>query len=320
MMAVPETTMRAVVVDGFGGPERLHVARMDVPRPNANEVLVRVIAAGVGQWDAKQYRGSLGPQPFPYVAGWEAAGIVEAIGEAVGDLAAGDAVFTYRFPGGAWAEYLATPAAATARKPASFGFGEAAGLPVVGVTAHQGVTEELALQQGETLLITGAAGGVGSVATQLAARLGVRVIGTASPRNHAYLRSLGALETVDYAGDWVATILALQPGGVDAVLDCVGGETLRRSYEAVRDGGRVAGIVDPSPPAAPRGIRSHYFAGAADAARLRALAALVDAGQLTIRIGEVFSLDHVREAATWVEAGHGRGLTILAVDGTTGGR
>jgi NADPH:quinone reductase-like Zn-dependent oxidoreductase len=320
MLAEHETLMRAVVVDGFGGPEGLRIARVDVPRPKADEVLVRVIAAGVGQWDAKQYRGSLGPQPFPYAAGWEAAGIVEAVGEAVGDLTAGEAVFTNCFPGGAWAEYLAAPARATARKPASFGFGEAAGLPVPGGTAHQGVTDELALRRGETLLITGAAGGVGTVATQLAAQQGVRVIGTASPHNHAYLRSLGALDAVDYAGDWVATILARQPGGVDAVLDCVGGETLRQSYGAVRDGGRVVDIVDPSPPAAPRGIRSHYFAGTPDAARLGALATLADAGQLTVRTGEVFPLDHVREAATRVEAGHGGGTTILAIDGTTGGR
>jgi NADPH:quinone reductase-like Zn-dependent oxidoreductase len=127
------------------------------------------------------------------------------------------------------------------------------------------------------------------------------------------------LRSVSGDAAYVASVVNQVTGPV-LLVGCVGGETLRRSCEAVRDGGRVAGIVDPSPPAAPRGIRSHYFAGAADAARLRALAVLVDAGQLTVRIGEVFSLDHVREAATRVEAGHGRGLTILAVDGTTGGR
>src|SRR5262245_18973849 len=95
--------MREVVVDGFGGPERLGVATVDVPRPGAGEALLRVIAAGMGQWDGKQRRGELGPQPFPYIPGWEASGVIAALGEGVVDLAVGDEVMTYRYPGGAWA-------------------------------------------------------------------------------------------------------------------------------------------------------------------------------------------------------------------------
>ena len=123
-----------------------------------------------------------------------------------------------------------------ARKPASLSFEEAAEAPVAGSTAYQGIIEEIGLKEGETVLIAGAAGGVGTMAVQIAASLGARVLGTASPRNHDYLLSLGAAEAIDYHGDWVAAVRTVAPDGVDAVFDCVGGETFRRSFEAVRDG------------------------------------------------------------------------------------
>ena|ERR687894_510313 len=305
--------MRAIAIEKFGGRDRLELLELPAPEPGAGDVLVRVRAAGVGPWDAKAREGLFGGQSFPRVLGMEGSGIVEGVGEGVSDLRAGDEVYVYSR--GCYAQYVAAPAQKTARKPASLSFEEAAGVPVAASTAHQGLVEEIALERGETVLITGAAGGVGTMAVQIAHSLRARVLGTASPRNHDYLRSLGADEALDYHGDWVGAARDAAPGGVDAVFDCVGGETFRRGFEAVRDGGRVVTIVAFGEEVEPgRGISYHAFSARAQRSKLEELTEMFDAGDLRVEIAEVLPLEQAARAQQLVETGHTRGKIVLRVD------
>jgi NADPH:quinone reductase len=153
------------------------------------------------------------------------------------------------------------------------------------------------------------------MAVQIAASLGARVLGTASPPNHDYLRSLGVTEAIDYHGDWVAAARTIAPDGVDAVFDCVGGETFRRSFEAVRDGGRVVTIVAFGEEVEPgRGITHHAFSARAERRKLEKLSEMFDAGKLRVEIEEVLPLEEAAKAHERVEAGHTRGKIVLEVD------
>jgi NADPH2:quinone reductase len=308
--------MRAIAIEEFGGSDKLQLVDLPTPELGAEEVLIRVHAAGVGPWDVMSREGIFGDREFPFVPGFEPAGIVEAVGGDVEDFDEGDEVYAYRFPGGGYAEYVTASQGITARKPGALSFEETAGVPVAGTTAHQGLVDELGVQEGETVLITGASGGVGTMAVQIASNiLGARVIGTASTRNHEYLRELGADEAIDYNGDWVAAVREVALDGVDAVLECAGGDTLERSFEALRDEGRVAYIVpveeEPEPP---RGISAHFFSAQPDGGRLSALASMFDAGQLRMNLQEVVPLEEAARAHETVEEGHTRGKVVLSVD------
>jgi NADPH:quinone reductase-like Zn-dependent oxidoreductase len=304
--------MRAIAIEGFGGTDRLKLVDLPAPEPGPDDVLVRVRAAGVGPWDAKTREGLFGRRSFPHVLGVEASGIVEGAGENVVDLHVGDEVYVYS--GRCYAEYVTAPAQKVARKPASLSFEEAAGVPVAGSTAYQGIVEEIGLKEGETVLVSGATGGVGTMAVQIAASLRARVLGTASPRNHDYLRSLGAAEAIDYHGDWVAAVRTVAPDGVDAVFDCVGGETFRRSFEAVRDGGRVVTIVAFGNEVEPgRGISHHAFSARAERRKLEKLSQMSDAAKLRVEIEDVLPLEEAAKAHERVEAGHTRGKIVLEV-------
>lgn len=308
--------MRAMAIEEFGGSDKLQLVDLPTPEVGAGEVLIRVRASGVGPWDVMSRQGVFGDREFPFVPGFEPAGVVEAVGSDVEDLSEGDEVYAYRFPGGGYAEYVTALEGVTARKPFALSFEEAAGVPVAGTTAHQGLVDELGVQAGETVLITGASGGVGSMAVQIAANiLGARVIGTASTRNHEYLRDLGAEEAIDYNGDWVTAVREVAPDGVDAVLNCAGGDTLSRSLETLRDEGRVAYIVpieeEPEPP---RGISSHFFSARPDGGRLAALASMFDAGQLRVKLQEIVPLEEATRAHEIVEEGHTQGKIVLGIE------
>jgi len=304
--------MRAIAIEAFGGRDRLQLVDVPIPEPGPDDVLVRVRAAGVGPWDTKMREGLFGERSFPHVLGVEASGIVESAGENVADLGENDEVYVYS--GGCYAEHVAAPAQKVARKPAPLSFEEAAGVPVAGSTAYQGIVEEIGLKEGETVLIAGAAGGVGTMAVQIGASLGARVLGTASPHNHDYLLSLGAAEAIDYHGDWVAAARTIAPGGVDAVFDCVGGETFRRSFEAVRDGGRVVTIVAFAEEVDPgRGISHHAFSARAERRKLEKLSEMFDAGKLRVEIQDVLPLEEAAKAHERAEAGHTRGKIVLRV-------
>ena len=199
--------------------------------------------------------------------------------------------------------------------PGKASFEEAAGLVIGGGTAYEGLVDRGRLQAGETVLITAAAGGVGSAAVQIAAAVGARPLAVASPPNHDYLRELGASEVFDYhAADWVQQVRAAVPGGVDLLFDAAGGQTRDQAIDAVCDGGRAISIVLRGPDARlERGITGESFAAHVDRRRLEALAILVDTGKLRPQVEAALPLDQAREALARVASGHTRGKIVLRI-------
>src|SRR3712207_4127936 len=241
--------MRAIATEKLGGP----IAVIDVPTPEigAGEVLIRVRAAGVNPFDWKVADGELKDElehRFPLILGFDAAGVVERVGADVTELAEGDEVYSYLFKpvigGGAYAEYVSAPAAIVAKKPESVHFREAAALPVPGLTAMD-LVDAVDPKEGETVLIVGATGGVGSYALQLAARRGAHVIATARQANEAFARDLGATETVDHTRrDLLNAVRMIHPDGIEAIIDVVSKrDELGHAAELVKEGGRLASSV-----------------------------------------------------------------------------
>jgi NADPH:quinone reductase-like Zn-dependent oxidoreductase len=311
------TQMRAIGINAFGGPSQLELMTVPIPTIGPDQVLIHLRAAGVGPWDCSIRRGDWGALPgfpFPYICGAEGAGVVEQVGANVTNLHEGDEVYYYAPPLGNYAEYAAVPAAIVARKPATLDFPQAVALPCSALTAYQTLTEALNLQAGETLYMTAAAGGTGTFAVPLAVARGVHVIGTASARNHAYLRDLGAQEVVDYtAGDVVEAVRAAHPGGVDAVFDTLGGASLQQSFALLRDGGRLAYITLPEQVTPPRGISVQHVIGRPDAAQLALIAQMVDEGQLHVHLDSVLPLEDAPRAHELIESGHVRGKVVLTI-------
>jgi NADPH:quinone reductase-like Zn-dependent oxidoreductase len=317
-----ENEMRTIAEEKFGGP----VALMDLPTPEigAGEVLIRVRAAGVNPFDWKVADGELKDElehRFPLILGFDAAGVVERVGADVTELAESDEVYGYLFKpvvgGGAYAEYVRAPAAIVARKPESVRFTEAAALPVPGLTAMN-LVDAVDPGEGETVLIVGATGGVGSYAVQLAARRGARVIATARQANEAFARELGAAETADHTrGNLLDAVRMTHPGGIEAIIDVVSDrDVLSRIAGLVKEGGRVASSVYAADveSLAQRGIKATNVGVHPDARRLEELSRMVDAGQLTVRLERTFPLEGARAALDESRTGHVRGKIVLLVD------
>ncbi|MCX5343582.1 NADP-dependent oxidoreductase [Streptomyces atratus] len=305
-------TYRAVQFTEYGGPEVLHVVDRKVPRPGPGEVLVEVRAAGVNPLDWQLRSGAVAammPVEFPAVPGGDVAGVVVDVGKAVTDFAVGDEVFgSIGF--GSYAEFVLAPAAQLARRPGNVPWEIAAGLPVAVNTAYQAL-DDLGVKAGETLVVDGAAGGVGSVAVQIARHLGATVIGTASERNHAYLRSLGA-EPVTYGEGLAERIRTIAPNGADAALDTAGKGSLPALVDVTGGPERVVTIADHR--AEEYGVR-FVFAGADTIReRLEQAAALVANGELTLSVARTYSLPQAADAHRESEGGHVRGKLIIVPD------
>ncbi|GLY87585.1 oxidoreductase [Actinoallomurus iriomotensis] len=290
----------------------------DAPEPKVGPdfVLVRVKAAGVNPVDWKIREGRLDglfQTDFPVVPGWDLAGVVERAGPAVSEFSPGDEVIGYvredHVGRGTYAELVAAPVRTLGRKPARLSWAEAGGLPLAGLTAYQALVKALGVNEDDTVLIHAASGGVGSFAVQIALARGARVIGTAGPRNHDHLRSLGA-EPVAYGPGLADEVRRLAPGGVSAALDLVGGEALDVTPDLLTGKGRWASIVDPS--VTERGGR--YVFVRPDPTDLAALAQLVDDGRLTVPVAKTFPLSEAAEAQRLSEEGHTRGKIVLTVD------
>jgi NADPH:quinone reductase-like Zn-dependent oxidoreductase len=308
-------TMRALVTHQWGGPEELRLE--EVPRPEAGEgeVLVRVAAAGINPVDWKTRRdGGLmarrGVEP-PVILGWDISGVVEAVGPGVDGFAVGDEVFGLpKFPKavGGYAEYVAAPAADLARKPTNIGHADAASLPLVALTALQAL-EAADLQAGQLVLIHGAAGGVGSVAVQLAKARGARVAGTASTPNQQMLRDIG----VDIPIDYTTTNFADVVSDVDVVLESRGGETRQRSWGVLRKGGIMVSILGPLPQedADAHGVRATSLLVHPSGAQMQQIADLVQSGAVRPIVQEAFPFARAADAHRTAEAGHVRGKLVL---------
>jgi NADPH:quinone reductase-like Zn-dependent oxidoreductase len=309
---------RVVVATAFGGPEVLSVVEEDVGAPAAGEVRIAVRAAGINPVDWKRYSGAMGTDArLPMRLGSEAAGVVTEVGgEAVGPagpVAVGDEVIAFRIAG-AYAEELVVPASAVVPKPAGMSWEAAGGLMLAGATAVHALTAT-GVGAGETVLVHGAAGGVGSMAVQIAVARGARVIGTASEGNHRRLRELGA-EPTTYGDGLADRVRALAPHGVAAAIDCVGtDEAVDVSLELVADRDRIASIAA-FRRGAEAGIKLLGGGPGADpgtelrdAARLQ-LTALVEQGALTVD-ARPFALDDAAEAHREGRTGHAAGKLVL---------
>src|SRR5688500_7687344 len=289
--------MRGIAYDRFGGEEVLQL-RDDLPEPpiGPDTVLVRVHAAGVNPVDMAIREGHLAgayPHHFPITPGWDVAGVVEAVGPAVVHFAAGDEVFGYvrrdDVQWGTTAELVPVPQRCLGHKPQSLSFAEAGALPLAGLTAYQSLAEVLDVGEGDRVLVTRASGGVGFFAVQIAAALGAYVIGTASPKNHGFVRDAGAAEVLDYSAGPIGEQLG-EP--VDAVLDLVGGETLTDAAKQVRDPSRIVSIVD----TAVRDLGGRYVFVRPDQHDLEELGRMADAGQLRVPIAKAFPMEQIADA------------------------
>lgn len=307
--------MRAVYFESFGGPEVLTVGELPDPPVGPDGILVRVRAAGVNPVDYKIRQGKLQgayPWAFPIVPGWDVAGVVEQVGPSVTEYAPGDEVIGYarkdHVQHGTSAELVGVFGRHLAPKPASVSFAEAAALPLAGLTAAQ-TLDAAGVGSGDVVLVHNASGGVGSFAVQLAADRGARVLGTASERNHDYLRSLGA-EPVTYGDGLTDRVAGLAPQGVDAVVDFIGGQALAESPKSVKDPRRIASVVDP---ATVLGLGGRYVFVRPNPDQLAELSELVDAGRLRIEVARTFGLEETGEAHALVESGHVRGKVVLTL-------
>ncbi|MDV6306260.1 NADP-dependent oxidoreductase [Gordonia amicalis] len=311
--------MRAVTYRRFGGPDVLEVTDLPTPKVGPDSVLIRVRASSVNPVDWKVREGHLAEvmdTVFPVIPGWDVAGVVEQVGLDTPEFRVGDEVFGYvrkdvvggEVAGGTFADLVAAPVRTLAHKPSSLSFEEAAAVPLAGLTAYQTI-RRAGVQSGHTVLVHAAAGGVGSFAVQIARSLGARVIGTASESNHDYLRTLGAEPTM-YGDGLADRVRALEPAGVDVVLDYVGGDALDSVPEVLRDGGTVASVID----ARARDEFGGLYAWVRpDSADLAELARLADAGDLKPEIAEVFDLADAAGAHERSQSGHVRGKIVVRV-------
>ena len=300
--------MKAARFSRFGGPEVLEIVDLPDPHPGPGQVRIAVRAAGVNPSDWKKRKGLM-DQELPQTMGYEAAGIVDELGEDVADVAIGDRVFGFSADGAAQAELAVL--AHYAPVPRSLGFADVAALPAAIETASRAL-DQLGVTSGSTLLINGASGSVGSAAVQLAAARGARVIGTASPANHEYLRSLGA-EPVAYGDGLVGRVRALAPDGVDRALDAAGSGVLPELIELAGGPERVVTIAD-FEGAQQHGVRfSRGDTGRALYA-LSEIGELIESGRFSLPVVQAFPLAEVAEAQRVSEDGHGRGKLVLLVD------
>lgn len=301
--------MRAVQFERFGGPEVLEIADVSDPEPGSGQIRVRVRAAGVNPIDWKMRRGGPMAGDLPQRTGREAAGVVDELGEGVTDVAVGDEVFGFAAGGGGVAELALMSDYAPI--PPSLDFAHAAALPVAVETAVRGL-DLLGVDDGTTVLIDGAAGGVGSAAVQFAVARGARVIATASERNHDYLRSLGA-EPTTYGPGLVERVHALAPDGVDAAFDVAGSGSLPDLVELAGDPGRVITIAD-YPGSQATGVAMTGGPGTQRAVHaLRDVGELIAAGKFSLPV-RTFPLDQIGEAHRISEDGHVRGKLVVLVD------
>jgi NADPH:quinone reductase-like Zn-dependent oxidoreductase len=314
--------MKAAAIDRFGPPSVIELHRLPVPALGAGEVLIAVHAAGVGVWCTEIRDGSwrpFGRPRFPLVLGTDGAGVVVAVGARVRRLAVGDRVWAYHYAnpkGGFYAEYLAVAATHAGRVPRHLDLLQAGAGAVTGLTALQGVDDALELRRGETMLVFGASGAVGTLAVQLARRRGARVLGTASGRAAAALvRRLGADAVIDarHAGA-VDQLRSLAPRGLDAVLALAGGEGLERCLNVVRPGGRVAypNGVEPEPRRRPR-VRLRSYDAVAGPREFARLARAAEEARLRVPIAATYPLAQAARAHARIEQGGVRGRIVLRI-------
>jgi NADPH:quinone reductase-like Zn-dependent oxidoreductase len=309
-------TMKAVRIHQYGGPDVLRYEDAPRPNPGSGEVLIRVHAAGVNPVDWKVREGHLRQMirySLPFIPGWDFSGVVVAASPGLARLKVGDEVYSRPdiARNGAYAEYVVVRESEVALKPKSLDHIHAAAIPLAALTAWQALFDAAGLAAGQTVLIHGAAGGVGSFAVQLAKWKGARVIGTASQRNHEFLRALGADQTIDYNTTRFEDVVR----DVHVVLDMIAGETQERSWKVLKKGGILVSILNPpsQEKAAAHGVRQAHTFVQPNVTQLVEIANLVDSGKLKPVVETVLPLAEARRAHELSQTGHTRGKIVLAV-------
>ena len=306
--------MKAGVAHEYGGPEVLKVEEVPRPEPKDDEALVRVIASGVNPADPLTLSGKYAREfgtHLPLIPGYDIAGVVEKTGAKIAKLKPGDAVYGYATFGGGWADYVAVKEWEVAAKPKTLKFAEAAAVPMGALTAWQALVGVAQLHAGQTILVHGGSGGVGSFAVQIAKARGARVIATASTNNQDLLKQIGADVAIDYTKTKFEDIAK----EVDAVLDPVGKETLTRSYDVVKKGGIIMSIVarPDRDECLKRGIRGAAISVHADAGDLTEIGRLIDTGKIKPAVSQVLPFDQAIAAERQAATHHTRGKLVLRI-------
>jgi NADPH:quinone reductase-like Zn-dependent oxidoreductase len=307
-----QQTMKAIRIHAYGGPEVLKYEDVPRPIPNEDDVLIKVLAAGVNPVDWKIRQGYMKDMfTLPLIPGWDVAGIIEEKGKKVTNLKIGESVYARPaiLRNGAYAEYIAVKASEVALKPESIDYIQAAAVPLAALTAWQSIFDLAHLRAGQKILIHAAAGGVGHYAVQFANWAGAHVIGTASVHNHEFLKSIGAHETIDYNTTAFEDVVH----DADVVFETIGGEVWQRSWKVLKKGGIMVSTLR-GPEAggmeALNKLCAHVFVQP-DATQLGEIAALIDNGQVRPEISQVFPLQEAAKAQIANQSGHTRGKIVL---------
>ena len=308
--------MKAIYIERYGGPEVMILGQRPEPSPGANEVRIKVHAAGVNPLDWKARDGSVSehlPQSPPFILGADVSGVVDSVGPGVTMFKVGDEVFGQIGLLGGFAEYAVTAQTRLARKPKNLDHTVAASVPIPAMTAWQGLFREGGLKAGQRVLIHGAAGGVGGFAVQFAHHTGAHVIATASAPNHDYVRGLGADELIDYRSAPFET----KARDLDLVLDTQAGDTEERSWALIKRGGTLVSTV--RTPSAERakaaGVTGKWVIGAPDAKGqdLARIAELLETGVVKSTVQTVLPMDQAAKGLEMSKAGHTRGKIVLRI-------
>jgi NADPH:quinone reductase-like Zn-dependent oxidoreductase len=304
--------MKAVRIHEFGGPEVLKYEDVPEPQPGPGEIRIRIIAAGVNPMDWKIRKGLVGKMPLPMIMGLDVAGVVDALGQGEVLFQPDEEVFAKVSIGeGGYAEYTVVNAMQVARKPESIGFIESAAIPTAGLAAWQALFDIAGLEKGQSVLIHGAAGGVGTFAVQFARWKGTFVVATASGTNLDFLKSIGANVVINYTNQRFEDLVC----NMDVVLDTVGGDTFDRSWGVLKPGGFLVSTVASIPEGAAEehGVRAQTLVTRADGKELTQIAEVIDEMQVKPVVTTILSLSDAQKAHELSESRHMRGKIVLLV-------
>ncbi|KKU88225.1 hypothetical protein A3A64_04955 [Candidatus Gottesmanbacteria bacterium RIFCSPLOWO2_01_FULL_48_11] len=315
--------MKAAQINSYGGVDVLEITQ-NVPKPSASEgqVLVEVYAASINPFDWKVREGYAKAYiklQFPTTIGGDFAGVVIGLGEKTSDFTVGDEVYgqaaVYAGGTGAFAEFLAASVGKIARKPQKADFFEAASLPLVGASALQALEEHIKLAKGQKILIHGGAGGIGTIAVQLAKVLGAYVATTVSGDDVEYAKGLGADEVIDYKTQKFEEMLK----DFDAVYDTVGGETTNKSFKVLKAGGIIVSMAgQPSMELGQKhGVRVIGQNTEGNRERLNRLSEFVESGKIKPHVDKIFPIGEIKEAFSHLEKGHPRGKVVVKIKDET---
>ena len=309
-------TMKAVVIHEYGGPEVLKYEDVPQPEPKQDQLRIHVIAAGVNPVDGMIRSGMFdkeGRRAFPVILGGDISGVIERVGSNITKFKSGDPVFAYVSldNSGGYAQYAVVTEREAAPKPKSLTYVEAAAVPIVALTAWQALIDTAKLKAGQTVLIHGGSGGVGSFAIQIAKAHGAKVIATASAANQELLKQLGADVAIDYTKQNFENVAK----DVDVVLDSIGKDTLARSYGVVKKGGIIVSLVARPDPAEleKHGIRGEALSVDPNSDELSEIGKLIDEKKINVIVSQTFPLSEARKAQEQVATGHTRGKIVLKV-------